>query len=113
MPVSGDELAEQLPVDKLGDEIPVAGRGLVSPEDFHHVGMMDLPQGADLAAHCLVSGGAVEELERSLLTLHVVTHAIDLRRSALSEHPQNLEAALDDVADSVVSDLGAGRGSHI
>src|SRR5271165_1488028 len=62
--------------------------------------MMDLPQGADLAAHRLIAGGAVEELERSLLTLDVVAHAIDLRKAALPEYVQYLEAALKDVADS-------------
>ena len=51
-----DELVERLAVDELGDEIPVAGVGLAGPEDLHHVGMMDLPQGADLAAHRRVSG---------------------------------------------------------
>ena len=75
--------------------------------------MTDLPQGADLAAHRLVPGGAVEELERSLLTFDVIAHAIDLRKAALPEYPENLEAALEDVADSVVSRLGPGRGSHL
>jgi hypothetical protein len=75
--------------------------------------MMDLPQGADLAAHRLIPGGAVEELERSFLTLDVIVHAIDLRKAALPEFVQNLESALEDVADSVVSSLGPNRGSHL
>ena len=74
---------------------------------------MDLPQGADLAAHRLIPGGAVEELERSLLTLDVIAYAVDLRKAALPEHVQNLEAALENVADSVVSSLGPGRGSQL
>ena len=79
---------------------------LSAQKTSHHVGMMDLPQGADLAAHRLIAGGAVEELERSLLTLDVIAHAKDLRKAALPEYVQNLEAALKDIADSVVSGLG-------
>ena len=75
--------------------------------------MMDLPQGADLAAHRLVPGGAVEELERSLLTLDVIAHAVDLREAALPDQVQDLEAVLDDVADRVVRGLAPGRGSHL
>ena len=75
--------------------------------------MMDLPQGADLAAHRLIAGRAVEELERPLLTLDVIAHAVDLRKAALPEYLQNLEAALEDVADGVVSSLGPHRGSHL
>src|SRR5580658_582346 len=112
-PVSADELLERLPVNELGDEIPVAGIGLARPEDLHHVGMMDLPQGADLAAHRLIPGGAVEELERSLLTLDVIAYAIDLRKAALPEYLENLEAALEDVADGVVGRLDPCRGSHL
>src|SRR6266566_7940989 len=77
-PLSGDKLIERLPVNELGDEIPVAGAGPAGPEDLYHVGMMDLPQGADLPAHRLIPGGALEQLERSLLTLDVIVHAIDL-----------------------------------
>src|SRR5262250_2915224 len=71
--------------------------------------MADFPQGADLASHRLIPGGAVEELERSLLTLDVIAHAIDLREAALPEYLKNLEAALEDVADSVVSRPGLDR----
>ena len=84
-PVPGDELIERLPVDELGDEIPVAGVALTGPVDLDHVGMIDFSQGADLAAHRLVPGGAVEELERSLLALDVIADAIDLGKAALPE----------------------------
>src|SRR6516165_6627474 len=104
--LSGGEFAERFPVDELSDEIPVAVVGLAGPEDLHDVGMMDLPQGADLAAHRLVPGGAVEELERPVRTLDVIVHAIDLRKAALPEDVQDLEAALKDVADRIVSGLG-------
>src|SRR3984885_4168332 len=113
VPVSGDELAEWLPVDELGDEIPVARAGLAGPEDLHHVGMMDLAQGADLAAHRFISGGAVEELERPLLALDLIAHAVDLREAALTDCGQNLEAALEDGTDSVGSSLGPSRGSRV
>src|SRR5580704_10912072 len=113
VPVPADELAEWLSVDELGDQIPVAGLGLAGPEDLDHVGMMDLAQGADLAAHRLVPGDAVEELERSLLALDVIAHAIDLREAALPEYVQDLEAALDDVADGVISGRGPSRGPHL
>src|ERR1044072_2308696 len=82
VPVSGDKLVERLPVDELGDEIPAAGAGLAGPEDLHHVGVMYLPQGADLTADRLVAGGGFEELERSFLTLDVIAHAVDLREAA-------------------------------
>src|SRR5690242_21276724 len=114
MPVSGDELIERLTVDELGDEIPVAGAGLACPEDLHHVGMTDLAQGADLAAHRrLVAGGAVEELERPLLSLDLIAYPVDLREAALPEQAQNLEAALEDVADRVVGSPGRARGSPL
>ena len=74
---------------------------------------MDLAQGADLAAHRLVPGGAVEELERSLLALDVIAHAVDLREAALPDDVQDLEAVLDDVADRVVRGLAPGRGPHL
>src|SRR3984893_6014865 len=113
MPVSGDELIERLPVDELGDEIPVAGAGLACPEDLHHVGMTDLPQGADLAATPPAPGGAVEELERPFLSLDVVAPPVDLREAAPPEQAQDLEAALEDVADRVVGSPGRARGSHL
>src|ERR1700693_348871 len=75
--------------------------------------MMDLPQGADLAAYRFVSGGAVEELDRPLLALDVIAHAVDLREAALPGYGQNLEAALDDVTDGVGSSLRPSRGSHL
>jgi len=74
---------------------------------------MDLPQGADLAAYRLIAGGAFEELERSLLTLDVIAHAIDLREASLPEYVQDVEATLENVADGVVSSLGPDRGSHL
>src|SRR5207247_6192868 len=74
---------------------------------------MDLPQGADLAAHCLIPGGAVEELEGPLLTFDVIAHAIDLRKASLPEHLKDLEAALEDVADSIASSLGPDRGPYL
>src|SRR5215470_2023803 len=77
-PGSGDELVERLPIDELGDEIPVAGFGPAGPEDLHDVGMMDLAQGADLAADRRRPRGALEQLERSLLSLDVIVDAIDL-----------------------------------
>lgn len=55
-PLSGDEFAEQLSLDELGDEKPVAGAGPVGPEDLDHVRMTDLPQRADLAAHFVIAG---------------------------------------------------------
>src|SRR5580704_18887264 len=90
VPGPADELAERLPVDELGDQIPLAGLGLAGPEHLHHVGMMDLAQGADLAAHRLVPGGAGEELERSLLALDVIPDAVDLREAALPHDTQDL-----------------------
>ena len=68
--------------------------------------MTDLPQGADLAAHRRIAGGVVEELERPLVILDLVAHAIDLREPALPEDVQDLEAVIDDIADDVVSGLG-------
>src|SRR5262245_4053993 len=75
--------------------------------------MMDLPQGADLAAHRLIPGGALEQLERSLLTLDVIVHAIDLGKAPLPDNVQDLEAVLEEVADGVISGLGPNRGSHL
>src|SRR5215470_3496441 len=112
-PLSGDEFIEWLPVNELGDEIPLADVGLVGPEDPHHVGMMDLAQGADLTAHRLIPGGAVEELERSFLLLDVIAHPVDLRKAALPDYVQDLEAVLDDVADGVAGSPGPNRGSHL
>ena len=74
---------------------------------------MDLPQGADLAAYRLIAPGAVEELERSLLTFDIVADPVDLRKPALPEYPQDLEAVIDDVADGVVSGLGPSRRSQL
>ena len=118
--LAGGELVERFPVDELGDEVPVAGVGLAGPEDLHHVGVLDLPQGADLAAHGLVPGGVVEELDRALLVLDVVADAVDLREAASPDDLEDLEAAVDDVADRVVGGLvpaedrtsaGSGSGS--
>src|SRR5579875_2575270 len=67
--------------------------------------MTDLPQGADLAAHCLVATCVVEELERPLLAFEVVAHAVDLRETAAPEYVENLEAVVDDIADCVFSGL--------
>src|SRR5215469_18706195 len=63
VPPPGDELFQRLPVNELGDEIPVTRVALAGPEDLYHVGMTDLPQGADLAAHRLIPGGVVEKLK--------------------------------------------------
>jgi hypothetical protein len=75
--------------------------------------MIDFPQGADLAAHRLITGDGDEELECSLRTLDVVAHAIDLRKAALPKYLENLEAALEDIADSIVSSLDRSRGSYL
>ena len=69
--------------------------------------MTDLAQGADLAAYCLIAFGVVEELERPLFIFDVVAHPVDLRKPALPEYVQDLEAVVDDVADSIVSGLDA------
>src|SRR5690242_21407533 len=74
--------------------------------------MMDLPQGADLAADRRRPGGAPEHLERSFLTLDVIVHAIDLGKAALPDDVQDLESALEEVADGVISGPGPNRGSH-
>src|SRR4029077_8259680 len=74
---------------------------------------MDFPQGADLAAHRLIAGGGVEELERPLLTLDVITHAVDPRKTALADYLENLEAALEDVTGSVVGGFASYRGSDL
>jgi hypothetical protein len=50
---------------------------------------------------------------RSLFTFYVIAHAIDLRVAALPEYLENLEAALEDVADRVASSPGPDRGSHL
>jgi hypothetical protein len=113
VPVSADELIQRFPVDELGDEIPVAGAGLAGPEDLHHVGVVDLPQRADLTAHRLVPGGAVEQLERSLLILDVIAHAVDLREAALPEYLEDLETAVENVADRVVNGLPPARGPYL
>src|SRR5580698_3030772 len=78
--VSRDKLLERVPVNKLSDQIPVAGRGLPGPENLHHAPMMDLAQGTDLAAHRLIPFRGVEEFERPFLSLDVIAHAIDLRK---------------------------------
>src|SRR5215831_11379432 len=75
--------------------------------------MMDLPQGADLAADRRRPGGALEQLERSFLTLDVIVHAVDLGKAPLPDHVQDLEAALEEVADGVVTGLGPNRGPHL
>jgi hypothetical protein len=71
--------------------------------------MMNLPQGADLAAHRRVPGGAVEELERAVLTFDVVPHPVDPRKPAPSECLKNFEPVIEDVAGSVVGGLGPSR----
>src|ERR1700757_1501447 len=75
--------------------------------------MMDFPQGADLTAHPLVAGGAVEELDRPLLGLDVIAHAVDRRKAAPPEYLENLEAAVDDVAGRVLRGRDPSRGSHL
>jgi hypothetical protein len=75
--------------------------------------VLDLPQGADLAAHGLIPGGVVEELDRALLVLDVITHAVDLREAASPDDLEDLEAAVDDIADRVVAWLGPGRRPYL
>src|SRR5579864_1564506 len=65
-PLGADKLTERLALDEFSDEVPVAVAGLARPVDLHHVGVMDLPQSADLTAHRHVTSGIVEELECSL-----------------------------------------------
>ena len=80
--------------------------------------MMNLPQGAELAAHRLIAGCAIEELECPLLTFDLVAYAINLRKAALPENVQDLETVVEDVTDLVVSGfppaddrISAGSGS--
>src|ERR1700744_6075438 len=75
--------------------------------------MMDLAQGRDLAAYRLIPFRAVEELERPILALDVIMHAIHLRKAALPEQGQNLEAAVDEVADGVVGGLASIGGPQL
>jgi hypothetical protein len=75
--------------------------------------VLDLPQGADLAAHGLIPGGVVEELDRALLVLDVVAYAVDLREAASPDDLEDLETAVDDITDRVVVWLGPGRGPHL
>src|ERR1700728_5287777 len=112
-PLPPDKLIERLPVNELSDEIPASDRRPACPVDLHHVGVIDLPQGADLPAHRLIPGGAVEDLERPLLILDLIVSSVNLRKAAVPKEVQNLETALEDVADGVVSDLAPGRGSHL
>src|SRR5690349_10684873 len=102
-------LLERLTLDVLGDQVPVTGVGLASPEDLHDVWVMNLSKGADLAPYRLVAGGAIELLERSLFALDVIPHPIDLREPALPENLQDLEPSINDVPDGVVGGLRADR----
>ena len=112
-PAAADELTQWLTLDELGDEVPVAGAGPARPVDLHHVRMTDLAQSADLAAHRRIAGRVVEELERPLLLLDLVAYPVDLRKPASPEDVQDLEAVVDDIADSVVSGLDPDRRSQL
>ena len=111
--LAGRVLVERLAVDVLGDEVPVAVARLAGPVDLHDVRMVDLAERADLAAHRLVAGGVVEELERSLLAFDLVAHPVDLREPALAEDVEDLEASVDHVADGVVGGLRPDRRLHL
>ena len=107
--LAGGVLVERLAVDVLGDEVPVAGVGLAGPEDLDDVGVVDLAKRADLAAHGVVAGGVVEQLEGALLALDLVAHSVHLGEAALAEDVEDLESPVDDVADGVVGCLCPGR----
>ena len=105
-PALADERIEPLPVNELGDQVPLRGVGFAGPEDLYHVRVTDLPQRPELAANRLVAGRVAEQLESSLLTLDVVADPVDLGETALVNDLQDLEAVVDDVADSVLSGQG-------
>src|SRR6266496_3309488 len=105
-PGFGSELIEPLPVNELGDQVPLPGAGLASPEHLDHVRVADLPQSAEFAADCIITGGIVKQLEGSFLGLELVADPVDLGETALVDYLQNLEAVVDDVADTVVGSLG-------
>src|ERR1700744_2977319 len=98
-PGFGKELIEPLPVNELGDQVPLSGAGPASPEHLDHVRVPDLPQGTEFAADRVIPGGGVEQLEGSFLGLHLVADPVDLGETALVDYLQNLEAVVDDVAD--------------
>jgi hypothetical protein len=95
-----------LTVDVLGDEVPVAGLCLSSPEHFHNVGMVDLPECPDLSTDCVVAGGVLKELERSVLALNLVPDSVNLRKPALAKEREDFESSVDDVSDRIVQILG-------
>src|SRR5262249_23934577 len=99
-----DELIEPLPVNELRDQVPFSCPGFAGPERLHHMRMMDLSQRPELPANCIVTRCVVEQFKSSLLTLHVVTDAVDLGGSAVIDYLQDFEAVVDDSADSVVGD---------
>src|ERR1700677_2843087 len=105
-PGFASELVEPLPVNELGDQVPLPRGGLVSPEHLDHVRVTDLPQGTEFAADRVIAGGVVEQLEGSFLTLHLIADPVDLGETALVDFLQNLETVVDDVADIVVGSLG-------
>ena len=80
---------------------------------FDNVGVVDLPERADLSTHGVVTGGVLEELECALLALDLVAHPVNLREAALAEDVEDLEPPVDHVADGVVGRLGADRGLHL
>src|SRR4051794_27955333 len=69
--------------------------------------MVDFAECADLASHSVVSGSAIEQLERSPLALDNVAHPVDLRESAATQYLLNLESAADCVTYGVVASVHA------
>ena len=51
--------------------------------------------------------------QKTSTILDIVAHAIDLRKAALPEYAEDLEAAIEDVADGVLSGHGPNRRSHL
>ena len=107
-PGLADELIEPFTVNELGNEVPFSSTGFAGPEDLHHMRMTDLSQRPELAADCVIAGCVVEQLESSLLALELVADPVDLGETALVNDLKDLEAVVDDVADSVVSGRGPG-----
>src|SRR5260370_21300270 len=79
-------LIEGLPVDVLGDEVPVAGLSFSGPVDLYDVGMIDFPKGADLPAHRVVACGTLEQLDRSFLALKLIAHAVHPAQPTCAAH---------------------------
>lgn len=71
-PALADERIEPLPVNELGDQVPLRGVCFAGPENLYDIGVTDLSQRPELAADRLIPGRVVEQLESSLLTLEIV-----------------------------------------